>query len=341
MLISIAILFACLILFLITLFVTGRVLFDHLAAWFGRIKIGRWDSRGQWRKAVETKARKYLHGKLQVQSGNYQSWQTGGLLLGLDDSDAEKYASAHPGLFLKGASDVETSFLAFALKQRSQLPLGKEEELRSRLLKKLAQGTLPYRDSSSDPRYVDTIGLACPFLYSTGLSEAADNQIVEYDRALYDGVFPPHAFDTERNLPMGVYDWARGTGWYILGIISSRSNESRVIKLAKRMMDFQRKDGSFGAFLFNPSSRKESSGTVLAGILLVTAYKWSGDERFLSAAKKAENALMTMTRRDGSVDFAQGDTIGIGLYSTHFGTMPFVQGMTLYLSGLIDSALLT
>ena len=337
MLISIAILITCLLLFLITLFVTGRVMFDYLSTWLGRIKIGRWDSREQWRNAVEAKARKYLHGKLPTKASSFQSWQVGGLLLGLDDSDAERYASAHPDLFLKGASDVETAFLAFALKQRGKLPQKKEEELRGRLSNKSSQGTLPYRDSDSDPRYVDTIGLACPFLYSTGLSEIADKQIIEYDKILHGGVFPPHAFDTARNLPMGVYDWSRGTGWYILGIISSRSNEGRVLKLAERMLEFQRNDGSFGSFIFNPSSRKESTGTILAGILFVTAYKWSGDERFLSSAKMAEKALMIMTRRDGSVDFAQGDTIGIGLYSTHFGTMPFAQGMALYLSKSIDA----
>ena len=57
------------------------------------------------------------------------------------------------------------------------------------------------------------------------------------------------------------------------------------------------------------------------------------------AATKAEKALMSMTRRNGLVDFAQGDTKGMGLYSDYFSTMPFVQGMTLYLSKRLDDLL--
>ena len=327
MLISITILLVCVLLFLVALVVTGRVLFDYVTAWFGRLKIGHWDSVEQWMAAVESKARKSL---------KHQDWQAGGLLLGLGNKDAEEYVSGHTRLFRNGMSDVEAAFLAFALKTRGQLPALEEDKLKDRLSKQCAQGTLPYIDSATDFRYVDTIGLACPFLYSVGLSEAADRQIVEYDKILYDGVFPPQAFDPVRNLPMGVYDWSRGIGWYILGIISSRSNEDKVLKLAGKMLEFQRKDGSFGAFIFNPSSRKESVGTALAGILFVTAYKWSGNDRFLSSARNAEKALMSMTRRDGSVDFAQGAPAGIGLYSTHYGTMPFVQGMTLCLAKSID-----
>ncbi len=327
MLISLTILIVCVLLFLGAFFVTGRVLFDYITTWFGRLKIGRWDSVEQWMKAVESQARKSL---------KRQGWQAGGLLLGLSDKDAEEYVFSHSGLFSRGQSDVESAFLAFALKERGQLPPGEEEKLKNRLSNKSKQSTLPYRDSAPSLRFVDTIGLACPFLYSVGLSGVADRQIVEYDKIRYDGVFPPQAFEPVRNLPMGVYDWSRGIGWYILGIVSSRSNEDRVLQMAERMMGFQRKDGGFGAFIFNPSSRNESVGTALAGILFVTAYKWSGDERFLSSARKAEKALMSMTRRDGSVDFAQGNPAGIGQYSTHYGTMPFVQGMTLCLAKSID-----
>ena len=38
-----------------------------------------------------------------------------------------------------------------------------------------------------------------------------------------------------------------------------------------------------------------------------------------------------MTRRDGALDYAQGDTLGIALYSTRFDILPFAQGMTLSL----------
>lgn len=45
---------------------------------------------------------------------------------------------------------------------------------------------------------------------------------------------------------------------------------------------------------------------------------------------------MKATRRDGTIDFAQGDTKGIGSYSQIFDRMPFAQGMGLYLSKTLD-----
>ena len=40
---------------------------------------------------------------------------------------------------------------------------------------------------------------------------------------------------------------------------------------------------------------------------------------------------MKVTRRNGVIDFCQGDTKGIGLYATTFDLMPFVQGLTIRL----------
>ena len=33
--------------------------------------------------------------------------------------------------------------------------------------------------------------------------------------ALLQDVFPAHAYDVEKDLPLGVYDWNRGIRWYI------------------------------------------------------------------------------------------------------------------------------
>ncbi len=346
MLITISVLVVACLLFLFSLIMALSATASSLSSWVGRIKIGQWDNREKWRDAVASKARKWLNHTPVVpandkifhrKSVNVQFWQIGGLLLGLDDKDAERFVSTHPDIYEKGASPVETSFLAYTLKCHHQLGLDQEQKLKSSLCNLVTRGTLQYRDTACDLRYVDTIGLACPFMCSAGMEDAADRQIAEFDRTLYDGVFPPHAFDPVRNLPMGVYDWSRGMGWYILGLISSENNKERVTRLASRMLDFQRSDGSFGCFLFNPSSRKESSGTALAGLLLTTAYEWGDDVRFLQAARKAESALMSMTRRNGAIDYAQGDTKDIGMYSGRFDTMPFVQGIALVLSKKIDA----
>ena len=125
-------------------------------------------------------------------------------------------------------------------------------------------------------------------------------------------------------------------GWYILGLIESGCNEEMIVRLAEKLLHHQRNDGSFGCFVFNPASQKESSVTTLAGLLFLKAYGISEEVRFIHAAFLAEKALMSMTRRNGEIDYAQGDTKGIGMYSSRFDTMPFVQGMALYLSKQLD-----
>ena len=81
----------------------------------------------------------------------------------------------------------------------------------------------------------------------------------------------------------------------------------------------------------------ESSATVLIGLLFLSAYEQSKDATFLNAARQTEKALMKATRRNGAVDYCQGDTYGIGYYSQIFSVMPFVQGLTLMLSKQLDS----
>ena len=314
-------------------------LFYDLNIWQARIHIGRWTDRARWQEAMTVKARQWLRHTPEVRVAGRQGsktvnlWQVGGLLLGLDDEDARIFLDSRPDCLELVGEPVETAFLAYALKTRNSLPAAAEARLKAVFSD---YTTVPYRKGSPDIRYVDTIGLLCPFLYSCGLDDLADRQIAQYDQALYDGVFPFHAFDTGRNLPMGVCDWGRGTGWYILGLLASDHQRDRILRLAGRMLDLQRPDGSFGSFLFNPSSPKESSATVLAGHLFVRAYEMTEDTGFLEAAQRCLRALMTMTRRDGAVDYAHGDTIGIGFYATHFDILPFAQGLTLLLSRKIS-----
>ena len=155
------------------------------------------------------------------------------------------------------------------------------------------------------------------------------NTIIAYGRSI-----PPHAYDLASHKPLGVFDWARGWGWYVLGLIETADlpgNKKRILNLSNHLLPFQKADGGFSCLVFNPNERFESSGSALFGLLFVHAYRVSGDERYLNAAIKIEKALMKATRRDGTIDFAQGDTKGIGSYSQIFDRMSFAQGMGLYL----------
>lgn len=318
-------------------------LFHDLNTWQARIHIGRWNDRAEWQEALSEKARKWLRHIPTVPAPGRKGretvrlWQIAGLLLGLDEADARGFLGRHPGCLDGDSELIEKAFLAYALKKKGLLPENAGKQLLS-AVEAMAEknGTIPYRKGTPDIRYVDTIGLLCPFLYSMGLDVLADRQLAEYDRVLYDGVFPFHAFNRKENLPMGVCDWSRGTGWYILGLLESDNNRDRILRLAERMRELQRADGSFGCFLFNPSSPRESSGTALAGLLFCKAYELSRDASFLESAERCARALMKMTRRDGALDCAQGDTLGIALYSTRFDILPFAQGITLLLLKQLD-----
>jgi len=41
---------------------------------------------------------------------------------------------------------------------------------------------------------------------------------------------------------------------------------------------------------------------------------------------------MKVTRRNGAIDFSQGDTKGIGIYASTFDVMPFTQGLAIRLA---------
>ncbi|MBW7458193.1 hypothetical protein K0U00_29540, partial [Paenibacillus sepulcri] len=43
-------------------------------------------------------------------------------------------------------------------------------------------------------------------------------------------------------------------------------------------------------------------------------------------SQRAASYLMKVTRRSGAVDFSQGDTKDIGVYSMLFNILPFTQG---------------
>ena len=325
--------------------------------WQSRIHIGRWHDRKKWQKAIGKKAEAWLKHSPTVRvtnqhrlilfdilsgrfrSSTIQTWQTAGLLLGLDKSSAEKYVKTHPNLFTSKSVLPEDFLLAYALKKHGLLSDEQEKTILETCQDIKDVGTIYYRPWVKHLRFVDTIGMVLPLLHACGLDDLAKRQLEEYDKALLEGVFPAHAYDVEKKLPLGVFDWSRGIGWYILGLIETadmEGNAARIVKLVNALLPLQREDGGFSCFIFNQQERMESSGTVLIGLLFVCAYQIMHDKRFLESAFKAEKALMKASRRDGALDNCQGDTYGIGYYSQIFSVMPFAQGLALKLSKQLD-----
>lgn len=265
---------------------------------------------------------------------NVMAWQQAGLLLGLQDEiPASVYKRLRSELENLAVEEVNPEHLLLAYSLRIT-PANIES-----FVAKYIKATIPYRSTVPNIRFVDTIGMVLPYLHKTNRDDLAKRQIDEYDVALWNGIYPAHAFDMRCKLPLGVFDWSRGSGWYILGLVEAMTvegNAERVVKFAESLLPLQREYGGFGSFLFVDGSRMESSGTVMIGILMVQAYELTNNVDFLKAARKCEKALMMATRRDGTVDYCQGDTHGIGNYSRVFTFMPFVQGMTLLLCKKIN-----
>lgn len=300
-----------------------------------------------------------------------QGWQLAGLSLGLnayagDRNDGNLKEKLRDALgrhelvanYLKRGNsrtwEVDRMLLDYAVLEAG---CGVEERLVEKSLAfleslKTEAGTLAYRRGQPAVRYVDTIGLACPLAAAcaarTGREEywnLAARQVEEYDAALLAGSsFPAHGFEMDRGYPLGLYDWSRGIGWYALGLCElyrlmeahgrpeAAGMAKRILSLSRELLPLRKRNGGFGWMVARPESVFESSGTALIGLLMLTAYRISGESCFLDAAFGVEKALMGVTRRSGALDMCQGDTKGIGMYSDVWGLMPFAQGMALRLS---------
>lgn len=328
-------------------------IFVYLLEWQSRIHIGRWKDRIEWQQALERTSRRWVKHTPVVRitsntrlllwdmlrgtfrSSTIQKWQDAGLLLGLNEVDAREYIRNHRLIFSSSKLEPEDLLLAYVLLKHHCLTDEQQHVILSSYDKLKDVGTIAYRPWLKNIRFVDTIGMVLPFLHACGWDGLAMRQLKEYDSALLHGIYPAHAYDLEKKLPLGVHDWSRGIGWYILGLVEAVTlpgNKERIVKFSEALLLHQNVNGGFSCFVFNHQERMESSGTVLIGLLFVAAYQISYDKRFLSAAFRIEKALMQATRRNGALDYCQGDTYGIGYYSHLFTVMPFAEGLALLLS---------
>lgn len=298
-----------------------------------------------------------------------QYWQEAALILGLTASDRSepnpeirkeidnyiKTKVDSSGQWLKPKIESDAVILGYALIQLEWIDQNQLKPAYDALWQMLqnltgTDGTVSYKTHTKDYRFVDTIGFICPFLVNYGqrfnVPEATDlaiRQIEAYNNfgMLKEDFIPCHTYVVDSKLPAGLFGWGRGLGWYAIGLIdawtsldSSHPKKSEmdrwVLDFAKVGLRFQRENGSWGWLVMQKDSRAESSATATLGWFLkkASAIEEIRVEAEVASAK-ALNFLMTVTRRSGAVDFAQGDTKGIGIYSTNFDVLPFAQGFCL------------
>ena len=289
-----------------------------------------------------------------------QSWQEASLLLGLNEifiktqnSELKTHISKFihtkidaNGNWISLPKEVDTALLAFAISEVSFID-GKCKKpaldyIYTLLKSKIgADGTIMYRAATQNFRYVDTVGFVCPFLTKYGLEfeqeEAVDlaiSQIKNFEKfGLLDNKIPCHAYEIHTKNPVGIFGWGRGVAWFIIGVLETykqlpdNHQEKKYLQnilsdLAKTLKKYQKENGSFSWNIFLTDDRSDSSATAV--------FAWLFKEvNYNEEAIKALDYLKSVTRRNGAIDFSQGDTKAIGVYSQNFDILPFTQGFIL------------
>lgn len=311
---------------------------------------------------------------IDILKGNYtrntiQHWQEASLLLGLNEylknnndnkvkHSIEKFLSLkfdNEGQWKDKPKHVDVAILAYSVMQLDFINIDKYKPAFDyiwNLIQGLIgeDGTVRYRSFMNDYRYVDTIGFICPFLVCYGKRynkseciELSIKQIKEYNKygILNNHNIPCHAYKIENKIPMGLYGWGRGLGWYAIGIIDTWNEleeednhkntlEEFIINFAKSAIEFQHNNGAWSWTVTRPETRLDSSTTATLSWFMLNASKIDAiSDVCIASYNKAIKYLMRVTKRNGSIDFSQGDTKDIGVYSLLFDILPFTQGFAI------------
>ena len=298
-----------------------------------------------------------------------QSWQEAALLLGLIEYKKDNYNKNieaqinkfinnkidDNGMWIKEPQNIDIAILAYALMNVNKNITKKCKpalDLTWNIIKNHIgeDGTVKYRKHMGNYRYVDTIGFICAFLIKYGVefdnNEAVDlaiKQINEYSAngMLVERNLPYHAYNVNTKEKLGLCGWGRGVGWYSIGLIDSwkelpDNNKYKaelniyVKEFAKEIIKLQNENGGWNWTSIRKETRADSSTTATLSWFLINACEIKEiSEECKKALDKAINYLMGVTRRSGAIDFSQGDTKDIGVYSMLFDILPFTQGFAL------------
>ncbi len=348
-----------------SLIVFGCDFVPWLITYVRRLGIGSFSDEAAWRSAAEKKALQWLKKmpplpvtdemhytivpRLQGKYYNrhFVCWQQASLLLGLEhrpEARALTRAFFDRSDTANAPYTVGNAMLLYALLKNgyAEDPAVKQaaQKYAAEMLSLAGEGTLPYRPGL-DHRFVDTLGMACPFLTLYALLYGdektlalAMRQLDEFDEFGIHPLsgMPVHCFDAHSHAPLGVYGWGRGCGWYAIALaecydLLKDKNEyaavlwQRIERYAAALLKLQNKSGSFSCIL-GAHARNDCSATAVLSWFLARA----GQPQ---AAERGRQYVMRFTRRSGEVDFAQGDTMGEGIYSRRFEPLPFAQGFAL------------
>ncbi|MYL69914.1 hypothetical protein GLW00_03575 [Halobacillus litoralis] len=308
---------------------------------------------------------------LDMLKGNYskdtiQYWQEASLLLGVGEyiknsndkiakksvEDFLKYKFDEQGQWRERPHNIDAAILAYALMKLDFIDFKQYKsalDYTENLIKQHIgeDGTVKYRKNMEQYRYVDTIGFICPFLVKYGAEfnkseciELSIKQIEHYEQygMLHKTMIPFHAYHIKNKLPLGLWGWGRGAGWFAIGVIDTwaelpngneykSSLEKIIVRFADSILPYQQNNGSWTWSLLRSEATSDSSTTATFAWFMKNASNINGSsEAYVSASNKGMEYLKLVTRRNGEIDFSQGDTKDLGVYSTQFNILPFTQG---------------
>lgn len=219
-------------------------------------------------------------------------------------------------------------------------------------------GFIPYNVAAPEMAFVDTVGMVCPFLIKYAAEydkpafiDIAIKQIETYKKYGFDSItgYAYHCFNVTTGVRSGIPDWGRGSAWWFLGITDSfltllnmKECEKQKIVLLKLCLETIEKfsgctdERGFVRRMLNTDSLPDSTATAMFAYCFSKLYGKFEDEKLRSETKLMLSALKSATRRNGIIDYSQGDTPGIGYYAHGYGVMPAAQGFACTAAFLIE-----
>ncbi len=296
-----------------------------------------------------------------------QSWQKAGCILGITEVEENScfidiFSKIKKQLFDdRGSWRIRPNRIDYAMLAYAILRVEKQPELIKAGMNQMIEciennicddGLVSYSaGKSAKRRYVDTLGFVCPFLALYGkvygnkeYIQMAINQILQFRKHGILNGLPFHCYETETNMPIGIWGWGRGVGWYTLALtdVYNEINEKTdkqmlnemLIEVAEKCLIYEREEGGFSSIL-QAKNVYDSSATAMLGYFYANCGLWFSNHAYTEVAKRCLNQLMHVTKINGVIVQCQGDTIDIGILSEKYGSMPFVQGMALRLAAIL------
>ncbi len=296
-----------------------------------------------------------------------QSWQKAGCILGLIAADEnqeiidiafkiKRQLFDDRGLWKIRPHRIDYAMLAYAIlsveKKPESMKIAMDQMIECIENNICDDGLISYSaGKDAKRRYVDTLGFVCPFLALYGkvygskeYIQMALRQVLQFHKHGVMSSLPVHCYEIETNMPIGIWGWGRGVGWYTLALtdlyreVNEKADKQllkeMLIETAEKCLIYEREEGGFSSIL--PAKNVyDSSATAMLGYFYANCGLWFSNHIYIEVAKRCQNRLMRVTKINGVIDQCQGDTIDIGILSEKYGSMPFVQGMALRLAATL------